>query len=58
MIIKKAGIIKDGRSHGEQLEDGADAPEKGGIGGDGGSSSLGEAGGLPQFRDREAYGDA
>ena len=33
-----------------KFEDNADAPEKGGIGGDGGSSSWGEAGGLPQSK--------
>ena len=44
----KAGLNKDGRSHGEQLEDGAEAPEKGGLGDGGGSSSGGEAGGPPK----------
>ena len=56
MIIKKAGLIKSGSSHSERFEDVADAPEKWGIGGDGGSSSWVEAGGLLQFS--EAYGDA
>ena len=31
-----------------KVEDGADAPEKGGIGDSGGSSSCGEAGGPPK----------
>ena len=44
----EAAAHQDGRPHGGQVEDGADAPEKGGIGGGGGSSSCGEAGGPPE----------